>query len=397
MNEELLVVLEHIEREKGINKEILFNAIESALASAARKIIGNKDAEVSVSIDRASGAIKIISGGKEISSGEFGRIAAQTAKQVIIQKIREAEKDGVLDDYQKRLGTITDGAVHRFERGDIVVDLGKTEAILPHSQQCPREHYKQGDRVRAYILQVDKTPHGPRIVLSRASADFVRELFELEVPEITDGIVEIKSISREAGERTKIAVLSKDSKVDPVGACVGMRGTRVKDIVRELQGEKIDIIKWSEDIKEYVKAAMSPAEIQDVVVNKASKRVELLVRDDQLSIAIGRHGQNVRLASKLVGWEIDVKGRKKKEEALKELTIAEAPQETPAPPESGKAGTSLLELEGVGEKTKKALEEAGYSTIEKISGLSIDDLKKLKGIGAKTAEKIINSAKNYGK
>ncbi len=395
MSEELLVVLEHIEREKGISKEILFNAIESALVSAARKIVGNKDAEVLVAIDRSNGEIKILSGGKEISSGEFGRIAAQTAKQVIIQKIREAEKDVILDDYQKRVGTITDGAVHRFERGDIIIDLGKTEALLPRSQQCPREHYKQGDRIHAYILQVDRTPHGPRVILSRASADFVRKLFELEVPEITDGIVEIKSIAREPGERTKIAVLSKDSKIDPVGACVGMRGTRVKDIVRELQGEKIDIIKWSDDIREYVKAAMNPAEIQDVTVDKGSKRVELSVRDDQLSIAIGKHGQNVRLASKLVGWEIDVKGRQKKEEAAAEKAAAGKPQE-PAPVIAEKS-VSLLELDGVGAKTKGVLEEAGYDTIEKIKGLSADDLTKLKGVGAKTAEKIIFSAKKYGK
>ena len=389
MNEELLVVLEHIEREKGINKEILFQAIESALVSAARKMVGDKEAEVLVTIDRATGEIKISSGGKEITSSGFGRIAAQTAKQVIIQKIREAEKDVVLDDYQKRVGCITDGSVHRFERGDIIIDLGKTEAILPRSQQCPKEHYKQGDRVRAYILQVEKTPHGPRIILSRASADFVRRLFELEVPEITEGIVEIKAISREAGERTKIAVVSKDSKIDPVGACVGMRGTRVKDIVRELQGEKIDIIKWSDDIKEYVRAAMSPAEIQDVKVDKAAKKVELGVKDDQLSIAIGKHGQNVRLASRLVGWEIDVKGSKKKEAAEKAQVPAEAaPAAAPERP-----GISIAEVDGVGEKTRKILEEAGYDTVEKIKALSVDDLTKLKGIGEKTAQKILNSAK----
>ena len=235
-NEELLTVLEHIEREKGIGREFLFKAIESALASAARKIIGNKEAEVTAEIDRATGAIKIISGGKEINSAEFGRIAAQTAKQVIMQKIREAERDIVFEEYQKRVGTITSGSVHRFEKGDIIVDLGKAEGVLPRSEQCPKERYKQGDRIRAYILEVNKTAHGPQVILSRADAAFVRKLFEIEVPEITEGIVEVKSISREAGDRTKIAVRSKDEKVDAVGACVGMRGSRVKDIVRELQG-----------------------------------------------------------------------------------------------------------------------------------------------------------------
>jgi N utilization substance protein A len=392
MNEELLAVLEHIERERGIDKEILFKAIESALVSAAKKIVSDKEAEVSVSIDRATGEINITSGGKSITSGEFGRIAAQTAKQVIIQKIREAEKEVVLDDYQKRIGTITDGSVHRFERGDIILDLGKTEAILPRSQQCPKEHYKQGDRIRAYILEVEKTAHGARIILSRSSADFVKKLFELEVPEITENIVEIRSISREAGERTKIAVSSKDEKIDPVGACVGMRGTRVKDIVRELQGEKIDIIKWSDDIKEYVRAAMSPAEISDIIVDKAAKKVEIAVKDDQLSVAIGRHGQNVRLASRLTGWEIDVRGSKKREAAQAAAAALEAaaPQEGPSEVE-----VPLTELDGVGEKTAKVLKAAGYDTVAKIKALSIDDLTKLDGIGKKTAEKILNSAKKY--
>jgi len=400
MNEELLAVLEHIERERGIDKEILFKAIESALVSAARKIVGDKEAEVSVTIDRATGEIKIRSGEKEITSHEFGRIAAQTAKQVIIQKIREAEREVVLDDYQKRVGTITDGSVHRFERGDIILDLGKTEAVLPRSQQCPRERYKQGDRVRAYIAEVEKTPHGPRIILSRSSTDFVKKLFELEVPEIGEGIVEIRSIAREPGERTKVSVWSKDEKIDPVGACVGMRGTRVKDIVRELQGEKIDIIKWNDDIREYVKAAMSPAEIDDVKVDSQAKKVELIVKDDQLSIAIGKHGQNVRLASKLVAWEIDVRGSKKKEEAEQMLSPKpDAEGQKPpaeAAPEAGPQAEapSLRDIDGVGEKTGKVLEASGFDSVEKVSGATVEDLVKLDGIGKKTAEKIINSAKS---
>ena len=388
-NEELLTVLEHIEREKGIDREFLFKAIESALASAARKIIGNKEAEVTAEIDRATGAIKIISGGKEINSAEFGRIAAQTAKQVIIQKIREAERDIVFEEYQKRVGTITSGSVHRFEKGDIIVDLGKTEGVLPRSEQCPKERYKQGDRIRAYILEVNKTTHGPQVILSRSDAAFVRKLFEIEVPEIAEGIVEVKSISREAGDRTKIAVRSKDEKVDAVGACVGMRGSRVKDIVRELQGERVDIVRWSDDLKEYAKASLSPVEIQEVKVDKVNKKIEVIVPNDQLSIGIGKHGQNIRLASKLIGWEMDIRG---KEEKVKEVVAEKAKVEVEGE-KVGKKEIRLTELEGVGPKIEKALMAAGYDTVSKIKNLSAEDLVKVDGIGKKTAEKILKSAK----
>ncbi|MBP7056113.1 MAG: transcription termination/antitermination protein NusA [Candidatus Omnitrophica bacterium] len=400
-NEELLSVLEHIEREKGIDKEILFKAIEQAFVSAARKIVGNKEADVAVTIDRGTGAIKILSEGKEIKSAEFGRIAAQTAKQVIIQKIREAERDIVFEDYQRRVGMITAGSVHRFEKGDIIIDLGKTEAVLPRSQQCPRERWKQGDRVRVYIQSVGKGAHGPEIVVSRADAAFVKKMFETEVPEIAEGIVEIKAIAREPGERTKIAVWSKDEKVDAVGACVGMRGSRVKDIVKELGGERVDIIRYSDDIKEYVKAALSPTEIQDIKVDKANKKVEVVVPDDQLSIGIGKHGQNIRLASKLVGWEMDIRGKEAK--AKQDLEKLLPTKEADAPQTAAEASsqetvsaevlvTDITSIEGVGAKTAKILLEAGYDTVEKIKGLTAEDLKKLEGIGAKTAEKILKSA-----
>lgn len=404
MNEELLTILEHIEREKGIDREFLFKAIESALASAAKKILGHKEAEVTAVIDRSTGEIKMISEGKEIKSAEFGRIAAQTAKQVIIQKIREAERDIVFDDYQKKIGTITSGSVHRFEKGDVIVDLGKTEAVMPRSQQSPKDRCKQGDRIRAYILEVNKTSHGPQIILSRSDAAFVKKLFEIEVPEITEGIVEVKAIAREAGERTKLAVWSKDEKVDPVGACVGMRGQRVKDIVRELQGERVDIIRWSDDLREYVKASISPAEISEVKIDKEHKKIEIIVPDDQLSIGIGKHGQNIRLASKLVGWEMDIRGKEDKVKALfgepapkeaKEEKIEEA-QDSKLKVQSEKEEKSevkLTDLEGVGQKVEKILRKAGYDTVEKIKGLSAEDLTKLDGIGAKTAEKIIKSAK----
>ena len=409
MNEELLAVLEHIEREKGINKEFLFKAIESALTSAAKKIVGKKDIDVVATIDRTTGEIKILSEGKEINSDEFGRIAAQTAKQVIIQKIREAERDIVFDDYQKRVGTITNGSVHRFEKGDIVIDLGKTEAILPKSQSCPRERYKQGDRIRAYILEVNKTAHGPQTILSRSDAAFVKKLFEIEVPEITEGIVEVRSISRDPGERTKIAVWSKDEKVDAVGACVGMRGSRVKDIVRELQGERVDIVRWSDDLKEYVKAALSPAEISEIKIDKANKKIEVIVQDDQLSIGIGKHGQNIRLASRLIGWEMDIRGKGEQAKAALALTAKETEKkEGPASVIASEAKQSkkeiasgasrlrnddLTDLEGVGPKIEKILIAAGYDTVGKIKNLTIDDLTKLEGVGKKTAEKILKSAK----
>jgi N utilization substance protein A len=401
MNEELLTVLEHMEREKGIDKEFLFKAIESALASAARKILGNKEADVTATIDRTTGEIKILNEGKEIKSAEFGRIAAQTAKQVIVQKIREAERDIVFEDYQKRIGTITSGLVHRFEKGDIVIDLGKTEGILPRSQQCPKERYKQGDRIRAYILEVNKTPHGPQIVLSRSDAMFVKKLFEIEVPEIAEGIVEVKSISREAGERTKVSVWSKDEKVDAVGACVGMRGSRVKDIVRELQGERVDIVRWNDDIKEYVKAALSPTEIQEIKVDKTNKKIEVIVPDDQLSIGIGKHGQNIRLASRLIGWEMDIRSKVDKAKAAKPEEAKEAKKEKAETQASSEASAevpaeeavSLKQLKGVGAKIEKILIGAGYDTVDRIKNLTVEDLVKLDGIGEKTAAKIINSAK----
>ncbi|UCD54710.1 MAG: transcription termination/antitermination protein NusA [Candidatus Omnitrophota bacterium] len=415
MNEEILTVIDSIEREKGIPKEVLFAAIESALLSAAKKILGKHRTDITVTVDRETGRIDVKSGNKKIESGEFGRIAAQTAKQVIIQKIREAERDIIFDDYHERVGGIVTGGVHRFERGNIIVDLGKTEAVLPRSEQCPGERYKQGDRIRAYVLEVTKTNRGPQIILSRSSVEFVRKLFELEVPEIPEGIVEIKSISREPSERTKIAVYSKDEKVDPVGACVGMRGNRVKDIVRELHGEKIDIIRWSENIEEYLKAALNPAKISKIKMDKEKKSIEVIVKTDQLSIAIGKHGQNVRLASKIIGWELDI--RPEEEQAKEAPRPEEVPHTTKkvqgragsvtkksidrgeekiaakeAMPTGGEART-IKSLDGVGKKVESVLREAGFDTVEKIANAEIENLVKLDGIGKKKAEKIIASAK----
>ena len=386
MNGELLTVLDHIEREKGIKKEILINAVETALISAARKMLGHdiKD-DITVKLDPETGDIKVFQGKKKIDSDEFGRIAAQTAKQIIIQKIREAERDVIFSEYTAKIGTVISGSVHRFEKGDIVVDLGRTEAVLPKKEQISKETYKQGERVRAYVLDVKKTGRGPQIVLSRTHPGLVKRMFELEVPEIIEGIVEIKVIAREAGDRTKIAVWSKDLKVDCLGACVGMRGARVKEIVRELHGEKIDIVKWNEDPVEFIAAALSPAQINKIKIDKESKKVEVIVEEDQLSLAIGKKGQNVRLAVKLTGWDIDIKPRK----PIENLLITTEPAKEPSSAE----GTLIQELPRVGPKTYDALTAAGFNTVEKIAGASVKELSGIKGIGKKSAENLIESSK----
>ncbi len=395
MNGELLSVLEHIEREKGIDKSVLIKAVESALASAARKVIGEEDiSTIEVKLDPQTGAIKIFSKGKEVKSAEFGRIAAQTAKQVIIQKIREAERDVIYTDYHSKEGSLATGTVHRFEKGNIVVDLGKVEGVLPKSEVPMREHYKQGERIKAYIIAVDKTPKGPKIMLSRKHENMLKKLFEMEVPEITEGIVEIKSVAREAGDRSKVAVISKDEKVDSVGACVGVRGQRVKNIVRELYGEKIDIVRYSDDIVEYIKAALSPAQILRIEVDKGTKRASIIVEDEQLSLAIGKRGQNVRLAAKLTGWVLDITGKSEAEtEKQQQKEEAAAEKEAQEKEQTSEEAPALDNLPKVGKKTKETLMKAGFDTVEKIAGATIEDLVKIDGIGKATAEKIINAAK----
>ncbi len=391
MNGELLAVLDHIEREKGIDREVLIGAVETALVSAAKKTLGPKAGDVSVKLDRTTGLIKVYSGDKEVPSDDFGRIAAQTAKQIIIQKIREAERDVIYLDFQSRMGNVTTGTIYRFEKGNIVVDLGKTEGIIPRREQSLKETFRQGDRIKAYVLDVKKTGKGPQIILSRSNPGLVKKLFELEVPEIYEGIVEIKSISREAGDRTKIAVSSKDEKVDCVGACVGMRGSRVKNIVKELQGEKIDIVRWNEDIKEYIIAALNPAKVANIKLDKETKKALVTVDDDQLSLSIGKKGQNVRLAAKLTGWNVDIKSKT----ALVEAEVAKPEEEKAVAKEEVKAKKEkdISLIPGVGPKMKEALEVAKFKTIESIASASIEELTKVKGIGKKTAEKISKGAK----
>lgn len=373
MNAELLAILDHLTREKGIDREVILEALEAALVSAGRKAVGPKaSGEVTVKIDRSTGDIKILSGEEEILSAGLGRIAAQTAKQVIIHKIREAERSVIFKEFSPRSGSLISGTMHRFERGNVIVDLGKTEAVIPKREQSPKESFRPGDRIRAYCIEVDQQAKGPQIILSRSNPALVRELFKLEVPEIAQGIVEVKSISREAGDRSKIAVTSKDEKVDCVGACVGMRGTRVKDIVRELQGEKIDIIRWSPKLDEFVTAALAPAKVSEITIGPDQKRAEVIVEDDQLSLAIGKRGQNVRLAAKLTGLDIDIRSRTQ----ISVLTKL-----------------SLSDLEGVGPKMAEALSEAGYGKVQVIARATLEDLMQVKGIGQKTAVKILTGAK----
>jgi len=402
MSQELLTIIEQLEREKGIKREVLIEAVEVALATAARKAVGvAPEDELKVVIDRSTGKIKASKNGEEITSIDFGRIAASTARQVIIQKIREAEKEVVFSEFQSKVGDIASGTVYRFERGNIIVDmLGKAEGLLLKREQSPKEEYRQGQRIRAFVLEVKKDTKGPQIILSRAHPNFVRKLFELEVPEIYEGIVEIKAISREPGARTNIAVWSKNDKVDSVGACVGMRGNRVRNIVNELQGEKIDIVRYNDDIREYIKAALSPAKVAEIKLEKESLKAEVIVEDDQLSLAIGKHGQNVRLASRLVGWELDIRTKLMiAEEALKAKGGAEKEEKPAAEKKAKKAkkekakALSLSELSGVGAKTAEALQAAGFTSLDDIAQAKAEKLTEIKGIGAKKAEKLIEEAK----
>jgi len=403
MSQELLTILEQIEREKGIKKEVLIEAVESALLTAARKVIDVKpDEELKVQIDRTTGKIMAFMNNKEITSIDFGRIAASAARQVIIQKIREAEKEVVFNEFQSKVGEIISGIVYRFDKGNIVIDLlGKAEGVILKHEQSPKEEFKQGQRIRAYVLEVKKDHKGNQIILSRTHANLVKKLFELEVPEIYEGIVEIKAIARQPGERTKIAVWSKNEKVDSVGACVGMRGNRVRNIVNELHGEKIDIIRYNEDMKEYIKAALSPAKISEIKLNKENLKAEVIVEDDQLSLCIGKHGQNVRLASRIIGWELDIRtksaslaeaGAQAKELAKEEEKEPVIEKETKAAKKAAKQ-IPLKDLPGVGEKTLLELKGAGFKTVEDIAKAEIADLLKVKGIGQKKAEKLIEQAK----
>lgn len=407
---ELIRVIDQVSREKGVEREVLIKTIEEAVKAAARKKLG-QDYDLEVSFNEEMGEIEIFefkevvekvtdenveisleeakdidpesepgdSLGIKMDTDALGRIAAQSAKQVIMQRLREAERDIVYDDYKDRRGEIIHGIAQRFDKGAMVVNLGRTEAELPGKEQIPKESYKQGDRVRAYILDVKQFSRGPQIVLSRTHPNFLSALFENEVPEIPEGIVRIIQVAREPGSRAKIAVSSKDGDVDPVGACVGMKGSRVQAVVQELRGEKIDIVTWDPDPAKFICNALSPAEIVRVVVDEADQTMEVVVPDDQLSLAIGKRGQNVRLASKLSGWNLDVTSETNYTAALKE------------------AYNSLLQLDGVGEATASNLYQQGFRSMEEVAEVSPTDLMQVDGIGEEKAGKIIESAKKQMK
>jgi transcription termination/antitermination protein NusA len=434
---ELVSALERLEREKNIKKEEVFKTIEDSLVSALRKHIG-KQAQIKAVVDRETGdmsAFQVLNIvevstnpdieisledakaknpkaklGEEVHIGldvdEFSRIAAQIAKQVLIQKIRDIERENLYSEYKPREGEIITGVVRRFVDRDIIVDMGKVEAILPYSEQIRKERYSPNARVKAMIYKVisyndmvvaedpvvarlkpiisriDRTQRGPHVVLTRANPLFMRKLFEAEVPEISERIVEILSIERDPGFRAKVLVKSNDNKVDPIGACVGMRGMRIKALTEELSGERIDLIGSNIDTPQLIANAMSPAKVSAVkILDKEAKKALVIVPDDQLPIAIGRDWQNIKLASKLVGWELEAKS----EGALKEEGLKA----------QAKATEGLTDVPGIGDKTAEILIKAGLTDVEKIATLSVEHLSTLQGVGEKTAAKIIRSAKDY--
>jgi N utilization substance protein A len=408
MVSDLTRMIDQVSREKAVEQDVLIKALEEAVKAAARKKYG-PDYDLEVTFNEELGEIEVFefkevvenvtnehvqisleeahkmdpdsefgdSLGIKMDTDTFGRIAAQSAKQVIMQRLKEAERDIVYDDFKDRQGEIINGIVQRFDRGSIIVNLGRTEAELPPKEQVPKESYKQGDRIRAYILDVRQFSRGPQIILSRTHPNFVSALFENEVPEIPEGIVQIMQVAREPGGRTKIAVASKDADVDPVGACVGMKGRRVQAVVQELRGEKIDIVTWHPDAAKFICNALAPAEIIRVIVDEDNHSMEVVVQDDQLSLAIGKRGQNVRLASRLTGWRLDVNSESNYNQTLKD------------------GYKSLLELPGVGEKRATDLYEEGFRSSRDVAGATVADLAVADGISEKGAAKLIESAIQY--
>src|ERR1700741_683412 len=408
--------IEMLSREKHIEPEIVVSAIEDAMVVAARKYYKTEE-DLRAKFNQETGQVAVFSvhmvveevtdPKKEITLAEakkknpeaeigteivaakptdvLGRSAAQTAKQVILQKVREAERDTLYNEYHNRVGELVTVIVKRAEGPDLIVDMGRTEARLPKREQSKLETYNIGERLRVVIKMVDRAAKGPQVIVSRADSALVQRLFEMEVPEIYDGTVQIRAAAREAGERTKVAVLSRDKDVDPVGACVGMKGMRVQSIIRELRGEKIDIIPYNEETVAFAQKALSPAKVTRVqVIDPEEKRLEVIVEDTQLSLAIGKKGQNVRLASKLIGWNIDIKSE---EEKRREIEAQMAALTVP--------GTPLTQLAGVGPKTIEKLEAHGVTSIEKLADMTPEQLVEIPGIGEKMVEKIHQSVALY--
>ena len=402
MNADFLAVLEFWEREKGINRDVLIGAVQEALLSAAKKAVGPAR-ELRVEIDQKNGDIKafaklivtdkVISQHdqisvfdarrikpeaqvgdeleKEVTPTGFGRVATQFAKQALMQKIRQAEKSMIFAEFKDRVGDIISGTVRRFERSDVILDLGKYEALLPNRERVNIEEYQVGERIRCYVKAVEEGPHGPEIILSRADPRFIIKLFQLEVSEINDGTIEIKGIAREPGFRTKMAVYSRDPKVDPVGACVGMRGQRVKNIVRELNNEKVDVIPWSSDIKTFVTKALEPAKLKSIEIDETGKRLKILVSEDQLSLAIGKRGQNARLTAKLTGWEVDIDAEHIVTKGFDEK-VAEAVE-------------AIAAIPGISREQADALVHAGLTRIEDLLSAEAGDIADIPQIGENAA------------
>ena len=410
MNSDLLAVLDYMEREKGIKREVLLDAVSSALLTAAKKSVGPAR-DLRVTIDPKSGEITALanlfvvadvrnihdeihlSRARKIKADAnpgdllevvvtpegFGRIAAQTARQAILQRIRQAEKEMIYDEFKDRAGEIVGGTVRRFERSDVIVDLGKFEAVMPARERVATEDYNIGDRIRAYVVAVENSSRGPEIIISRSHPNFVRRLFEVEVSEIADRTVEIKAIAREAGYRTKIAVWSSDEKVDPVGACVGMRGSRVKNIVRELNQEKVDIIRWSQDPREFVMEALKPAKIKSLSLDASRHAINITVEEDQLSLAIGRRGQNARLTARLTGWEINIAKDESATQAF-EQKIAQAI-------------TTLAKALNIDEVTARSLARAGVNSIEGLLEVDPEDIAGILEVDVERAREIHEAAR----
>ena len=408
MIQDLKRIIEQVSRDKGIERDVLIGTLEEAMRSAARKKFGH-DLDLEVAYNDEFGEIEAFqfkevvaevteslleisldegreldpdcelgdSLGIKLDTDTFGRIAAQSAKQVIIQKMKDAEREMIYEDYKDRIGEVINGIVQRLDRGGITVNLGRAEAVVPYREQVPRETYRRGDRIRALVLDVNRESRGPQIILSRTHPDFLANLFSSEVPEIAEGIVTIMAAVREPGSRAKIAVTSKDPDIDPVGACVGMKGSRVQSVVQELRGEKIDIIEYNPDPARYVVNALSPAVISKVVIDQTNRLMEVIVPDDQLSLAIGKRGQNVRLASKLAEWRIDVKSEAKYQKSLKD------------------GYDSLMALPGVGDSTADNLYEAGFASAEDLAGAQAEELVALPGLSQQKAVKFIEAAKVY--
>ncbi len=410
MNSELITMLDLLERERGIQRDVLVDAISTAILAASKKSFTSGTRELRIEINPQSGAIraiaKLIASEKvenpheeialakaqsikpdiqpgeeievEVTPRDFGRIAAQAARQAINQRLRQIEREMIYAEFKDRAGEIVTGTVRRFDRSDVIIDLGKFEGVMPSRERVMTEDYNIGDRVRAYVVAVESGSRGPEIILSRSHPNFVRRLFELEVSEIADRTVELKVIAREAGFRTKVAVHSEDPKVDPVGACVGMRGARVKNIVRELNNEKVDIIRWDPDPANFVVAALKPAKIRSITADASSKTIHVLVDKEDLSIAIGRKGQNARLTSKMCGWDVDIQEDKREEKALQTKTE--------------EAAHSIAGDLGISEEQAQKLAAGGMNSIEVILLAGPEDIAEALGSDLDTGKRILEAA-----